>query len=131
MNQTDYNTFIQNSVIEQIIDNDPYALPECEAAAREEMRAYLNSYDITILFENYNNFPHFKMMWIDITLYHLHARINPKLIPEIRAIRYADAIAFLKKINKGEISVDYPMIPTSDQKGFSRFGSKPKQDFDY
>jgi len=39
---------------------------------------------------------------IDIVLYHLHSRISPRNIPELRVKRYDDAIAWLKQCAKGE-----------------------------
>lgn len=70
---------------------------------------------------------------IDIVLYHLHARINPRNIPELRIIRYdgnspmqtGGAIAWLKRVGKGEITAELPsIIPTQ---GLSiRYGSNDK-----
>lgn len=39
---------------------------------------------------------------IDVVLYHLHSRISPRNIPELRVKRYDDAIAWLKQCAKGE-----------------------------
>lgn len=39
---------------------------------------------------------------IDIVLYHLHSRISPRNIPELRVKRYDDAIAWLKQCAKGD-----------------------------
>lgn len=43
---------------------------------------------------------------IDITLYHLHARIAPRNIPDLRVKRYDDAIKWLKAAGKGEITAN-------------------------
>lgn len=59
-----------------------------------------------------------KMHLIDVTLYHLHARINPRNIPEFRIERYRDCIDWLKKIAAGKISTNLPIIePEADQIG--------------
>lgn len=58
------------------------------------------------------------MYLIDITLYHLHSRINPRNIPELRMIRYdgnnalqtGGAIGWLKKVASGDITADLPQI---------------------
>lgn len=47
---------------------------------------------------------------IDICLYHLHSRISPRNIPELRINRYDDAIAWLKKASKGDITASLPLI---------------------
>jgi hypothetical protein len=58
------------------------------------------------------------MYLIDITLYHLHARINPRNTPELRYVRYdgnnalqtGGAIGWLKKVASGDITADLPVI---------------------
>lgn len=51
------------------------------------------------------------MIYIDISVYHYHARINSNQIPQIRADRYLDAIDKLKRIRKKELT---PAIPRAD-----------------
>lgn len=58
------------------------------------------------------------MYLLDITLNHLHTRINPRNIPDLRKERYdgnnalqtGGAIGWLKKIAKGDINADLPNI---------------------
>jgi len=58
---------------------------------------------------------------IDITLYHVHSRISPRNIPELRVKRYDDARNWLKMANRGEITPNLPMLqPTKG--GRIRFG---------
>lgn len=47
---------------------------------------------------------------IDITLYHIHSRIAPRNIPQLRMDRYDAAIAWLKMANRGEITADIPKL---------------------
>ena len=80
-----------------------------------------------------NRNPQVKMYLIDIILYHLHSRINPRNIPELRAIRYdgdtpqqnTGAIGWLKNIEKGKVNLNCPEIEPA-QGGNIRFGSYPK-----
>jgi hypothetical protein len=51
------------------------------------------------------------MVVIDITLYHIHSRIAPRNIPELRMIRYESAKEWLNKCNLGELSPDLPLLP--------------------
>ena len=51
---------------------------------------------------------------IDVTLYHLHSRINPRQIPAHRIQRRDEAIAWLKMINKADIDVDLPVLQDAD-----------------
>ncbi|MCD6017268.1 MAG: Carbohydrate-binding CenC domain protein [Bacteroidetes bacterium] len=70
------------------------------------------------------------MYMVDITLYHLHSRINPRQIPEVRMIRYDGANAFqsggaigwLKKVASGDVTAALPTI-TPEQGVSIRWGS--------
>jgi len=58
------------------------------------------------------------MYLVDITLYHLHSRINPRNIPDLRKERYdgnnpqqnGGAIAWLKRCASGDVTADLPNI---------------------
>ena len=79
------------------------------------------------------------MYLLDITLYHLHSRINPRNIPDLRKERYdgnnatqnSSAIAWLKRVASGDITADLPQI--LPEQGLSiRYGSAvPKQSNTY
>lgn len=47
---------------------------------------------------------------IDVCIYHLHSAIAPRNIPELRVKRYDDAISWLDKCARGEITLDSPLI---------------------
>jgi hypothetical protein len=47
---------------------------------------------------------------IDIALYHVHSRIAPRNIPDLRIKRYDDAIKWLKMAGRGDITADLPLI---------------------
>jgi hypothetical protein len=64
------------------------------------------------------------MHLIDIVLYHLHSRINPRNIPEFRIQRRDDAISYLKMIAKGQVSIDLDLI-TPEQGNNISYGSQP------
>ncbi len=74
------------------------------------------------------------MYLIDITLYHLHSRINPRNVPELRMIRYdgndpkqtGGALGWLKRVAAGDVSADLPEIVTTAILSVS-WGSSPKQ----
>jgi hypothetical protein len=67
---------------------------------------------------------------LDITLNHLHSRINPRNIPDLRKERYdgnnalqtGGAIGWLKRVSSGDITADLPQI--MPQQGMSiRWGN--------
>lgn len=67
---------------------------------------------------------------VDIILYHIHSRINPRQVPELRGIRYTEAVKWLDKVSKGSVTADLPVIEPK-QGGSIRWGSSKKQNFDY
>lgn len=50
------------------------------------------------------------MYFTDITLYHLHARIAPRNIPDLRVARYEAAIDWLKMCARGEVTPNLPLL---------------------
>lgn len=76
---------------------------------------------------------------LDVTLYHLYTRIQPRNIPTHVVNRYdggtekqtAGAIGYLKMIQKGTVQLDLP-IHKDDERGQSIvFGSNPRQNYNY
>ena len=55
-----------------------------------------------------------KQIYKDITLYHLHSGISPRNIPDLRVVRYKDAISWLKMVKKGDLSTDLPKVAEPD-----------------
>lgn len=59
---------------------------------------------------------------VDVVLYNIHSRINPKSIPTTRRIRYdgddpeqrGGALGWLKAVQKGTITPDLPVITDED-----------------
>ena len=49
------------------------------------------------------------MFMIDITLYHLHARISPRNIPDLRVKRFDEAVHWLEAAGKGKITANLPL----------------------
>lgn len=47
---------------------------------------------------------------IDISLYHIHSRISPRNIPDLRIKRYDDAIAWLKMVMEGDVTSAIPPL---------------------
>lgn len=87
--------------------------------------------DITIWTQGDNRNQLIVLYLVDITLYHLHARIQPNNVPDIRKIRYDgngdlekahSAIRWLRECGNGHINADLPNI--DPQQGMSiRWGN--------
>jgi phage gp36-like protein len=128
----DYKTLIKDDVLQAVMDNDKTIILEVELMAQAEIESYLNQrYDVGNIFNktaNQRN-PLVLMYMIDIILYHIHARINPKYIPEIRKDRYDVALSWLDKVAKGLLNPNLPRLVNTDNEttGFTtRFGSNTK-----
>jgi len=77
-----------------------------------------------------NRYPMFVELAMDMTLYNLHARINPRNIPELRIDRNREALNQLDAWASGTDTAEVLNINTADSEGFSiRYGnSLDKQD---
>lgn len=62
---------------------------------------------------------------VDITLYHVHSRIAPRNIPDLRVKRYDDACKWLKAVSRGEVTANIPVLQPR-QGGRIRFGGPIK-----
>jgi phage gp36-like protein len=65
------------------------------------------------------------MVMIDVTLYHVHSRISPRNIPDLRVKRYDEAIDWLKAAGQGKITANLPLRQVKSG-GRIRFGGNPK-----
>lgn len=70
------------------------------------------------------------MIVIDICLFHLHSRISPRNIPDLRKDRYTNAIQMLQAFARGEMTAKLPLIqPKSGQR--IRYGGAIKNQNSY
>lgn len=78
-------------------------------------------------------------LMIDIVVYHTHARIQPRNIPEVRKERYdgndpdqkGGAIGYLKLVQKGTVQLDIPRHDDNQRGQNISYGSKKKINWDY
>lgn len=74
------------------------------------------------------------MMYLcDITIYHLHASINPRNIPELRGIRYDRAVQWLRDVSRLIINPELPLVGQEEPERVKqiRYGSNPKRNLRY
>jgi len=136
LSETDYNTLITDEdrdFVSQASDDNRTA---AEGMAIDQMSSFLRGqFDVAAIFEleempEPDTRPKAIVMYcMDITLYHLHAVIPGRYMPEIRRIRYEDALAWLRDVAKGLIDPGLPLItdPEGEEIHPIRFGSQPKQ----
>lgn len=130
LTKDDLLTLIDLYTLDTVTGGDDTLLDSMEANAIEEMTAYLNArYNTDTIFdpaEDTNKLV--KLYLCDIILYHLHTRISPDNIPELRKDRYQNARDWLEKAADGFTS---PILPTKEDSATMpiRYGSSsPKTD---
>lgn len=67
---------------------------------------------------------------VDILVYHIHKRIAPRNIPDIRCKAYDDAKSWLKMCAKGDVTAKLPVLQPK-QGGRIRYGGRTKTVNDY
>lgn len=130
--KTDLLSLIDLITLDTITNNNDSLLDEAELKAIEEMSSYLNvRYKVVDIFDNtISKNPLIVMYLSDILLYHLHSRISPDNIPELRLNRYNNAKEWLEKVADGFID---PLLPHKDEteKIPLRFGNSSKKQNHY
>lgn len=123
---TDYDKLIESGILD-IVKGDAATLADAEVAAQEEMASYLRGrYDVNAIFAatGTDRNPVLVLYMADMVLYHIHSRIAPMNIPELRGIRYDAAIGWLKRVADGKLNPDLPLLDeTEDLIGNVRYGN--------
>lgn len=150
----DYGLQIRTEIRDLVTDGNDVLLAKAALAAQTEMESYLRGrFDVAAVFgaagpvaavlnpdgsvltpatADQRN-PQIVMYLVDMALYHLHSRQNPRNVPTIRQDRYDHAIDWLKMVRKGQLSCGLPLetltLPDGTQDTGSilpRGGSNPK-----
>ena len=70
-------------------------------------------------------------LMVDITVYHLLARIKPRNISEIRLNRYEQAVEYLARVAKGSVNIDLNTHYDKKRGATYRFDSNEKRNYNY
>lgn len=106
-----------NILSEVTAGNDANILDSTELATIAEVQSYLRAkYDVNVIFSATGNDRNALLLLIviDIFLYHVHSRLNPNQIPEIRVKRYDEAKRMLEDIAKGIVDPGLPLLTAPD-----------------
>lgn len=114
----DYTALIRNEIKDILLENySEVKLHIAQQMAIDQVKNYLSGrYDVAEIFskEGTERNAHIVMLTLDCTLYHLYTSTVPKRMPEIRSVRYQDAIDWLKAVGSGEISANLPLIKSQE-----------------
>ena len=111
LNREDYYLKIQENNLNQITSNNPSFVDNANMLAEATLRSYLiQEYDIDVEFGMTASSRSIELVnyGVDIALYHIHSRISPQNIPELRINNYNTAITWLKMVTTGQLNVDIP-----------------------
>ncbi|EJW99456.1 protein containing DUF1320, partial [gut metagenome] len=118
----DYDAAIHREILDSLLKGDAMADPGiieiCEDQAISEMKSYLGHfYDTEEIFSQRGDRRHplILMMCLDIAIYHIFCIHNPYKMSDIRKDRYDRAVAWMKEVAKGMITIDgAPKRPAAD-----------------
>ncbi len=137
----DYGLQIRTEIRDLVTDGDTTLLERAGLTAQIEMESYLRGrYDVTTIFAATGDARNAQLVMylVDMALYHLHSRQNPRNVPQIRQDRYDQVISWLKMARTGKLSVGLPEEPETNPDGtpntdtiLPRGGSRPKQQNTY
>lgn len=116
----DFKAKIKDNILATLLDGDPNIRLTCENDAIAQAYGRLNvRFDVDAIFSasGANRNSELVMYLVDMTLYHLHSRITPGQVPELRAQRYADALEWLKNIASGDWEPNLPKKGDADGDG--------------
>jgi phage gp36-like protein len=127
----DYGPLINDNILAQIISNNQGVLLEAEQMAQAEMESYLSArFDTDQIFSQTDADRHkaVVMYLVDITLYHLHSRITPRNIPQLRTDRYNAALHWLNMVADGRLAPKLPLAKddNNEVQDRLRWGSNDK-----
>jgi phage gp36-like protein len=126
----DFEAYIKTDVLTNVISNDSTVLDKAELSAIEELSSYLRlRYDIAAVLSETGSS---RNAWIitllvDMTLYHVHSRINPRQVPQLRMDRYDAAIEWLKSVAKGNLAPALPVLANEAKSSGITFTGETKR----
>jgi len=128
----DFNLTIQDGNLQQIISANEAIRQQAELVAIGEARSYLIQkylFDEELAKTGSNRDAQLVNYIVDLSLYHLHSRLTPRNVPEVRQTRYDNAIGWLKMCAMGEATPKLEI--RADAGRVIRFGSQLKNSNNY
>lgn len=130
LEEEDYSVLVRSEIKELLLEDfSDSKLSAAEDMGISQVKNYLSGkYNTDEIFSKTadERNGHIVMIVLDCTLYHLYTSSIPKRMPEIRSVRYQDAIDWLKMAAEGKVLADLPKIKDEDgnSMGGIRFSSK-------
>lgn len=114
----DYKDQIKDAILNAILEGSTSTRTKAELKAQEQITAALNvRFDAAAVFAATGDSRNAMviMVMIDLSVYHLHSRISPGQVPQLRADRYQDALDWLKSVASGKLEPSLPKPAGADE----------------
>jgi len=101
----DYKAQVKDSILDTITESTAALLTDAENKALAQIKSRLNgrfNMDTEMAKAGADRNSELVMYMVDMVLYHLHSRITPGQVPELRSQRYQDAMEWLKAVASGD-----------------------------
>ena len=116
----DYKAQIKDDILTRILEGDDNLRLDAEKKAVAQAQSRLNvRYDVQNIFNKTGEDRNYELVMylVDMSLYHIHSRINPGQVPELRMNRYQDAMDWLKNVGAGDWNPGFPGKGDADEDG--------------
>ena len=126
------NTHLYGGVVAEINRTDATILETAISAAIEEVKGFLNAYDVAAIFAAVGNDrnPILVLYTKDCAVWHYIQLANPAVDMQLRLTRYEKAIDWLKMVQSGKTnpSLPYPAEPpVSEGNNYIKWGGNIKR----
>jgi hypothetical protein len=129
--KADYGQAIRDGVLDDVTEAEDGLLDVTEKRAIDLAAGYLKvRYDTDAIFAATGDDRHDQLLGviIDLSLYYLHKRLNPRKIPAHRKDSYEEAMNWLMMVRDGDLLPDLPVPAEEDQEDIVLFQSNPKRE---
>jgi len=139
--KSDFNTHLYTEVIESITRNDDSIVINGISAGIGEAKSYLSKYDLLPIFGDAilnptvsaDTIAYLKVIVKDLACWHMIRLANPNIDLKLFRTNYEDAIAWLTKVQKGQVDppgfpypADDPLTVGNENSGV-KWSSNPKR----
>jgi phage gp36-like protein len=130
ISKADFGTAIKTNILDDITEADDNKITISISKAIELMKGYLSArYNITQIFNKEDDARNILIVerGVDIALYMLHKRLNPRKIPEHRKEAYKEAKEWLEQVQALNINPpDLPLV-ADGTKDYIQYGGETRR----
>jgi phage gp36-like protein len=115
--ESDYEVQVRQEIKTLLTNDNGNTLAIAERMAQDQIRAYIGGrFDMDAVFSSMGEKRDFfiVMLVIDLTLYHLWSKRSPRNTPEVRKVRYEDALQWLTDVSTGKTPTMLPPLEPSE-----------------